>query len=47
MSELADVVALVVSEEEGSLSVAREGKLTEWVSPEQVALDLAAYLRVE
>jgi DNA integrity scanning protein DisA with diadenylate cyclase activity len=47
VSELADVVALVVSEEEGTLSVAREGKLTENVSPEQVALDLVSYLREE
>lgn len=47
VSELADVMALVVSEEEGSLSVAREGKLREGLSPEQVALELAAYLRVE
>lgn len=47
VTELADVVALVVSEEEGTLSVAREGKLTEDVSPDQVVLDLGAYLRAE
>ncbi|MBM3918842.1 MAG: TIGR00159 family protein [Sphingomonadales bacterium] len=47
VSELADVMALVVSEEGGTLSVAREGKLRESVSPEQAALELAAYLRVE
>jgi len=47
VSELSDVLALVVSEEEGTLSVAREGKLTEGVSPEQLELDLEAYLRVD
>jgi DNA integrity scanning protein DisA with diadenylate cyclase activity len=43
---LADVIALVVSEEEGRLSLAREGKLTEGISAEQAAAELAAYLRV-
>ena len=46
VSELADVIALVVSEEEGRLSLAREGKLTEGISAEQAAAELAAYLRV-